>query len=224
MTLSGASGLIVVPDWANFGQFMAADQQLIAGPPDPTRLVFMGDSTTFFWDQPSPYGAGSLSAVRPFVNRGIPAQTTEQMLVRFREDVVKLSPAAVHIWGGTNDVGTNTGPETNAEILDQIQSMTEVAKANGIKVLIASVTPVIDTPQNEWTLRRPNATIVALNELIQAYCLQSGATYVDYYSVLVDSNGEMNINLTVDGLHPNTAGYAAMVPVARAALTKTLGY
>ena len=210
-------------DWANFGQYAAADQQLITGAPDPARLVFIGDSITYYWDQPSPYGANSLSNVRPFVNRGSAGQTTEQLLVRFQEDVVKLHPAVVHIFGGTNDMGGNTGPETSAEIIDQIASMTQVAQANGIKVLIASVTPVIDTQTNTWTDRRPNASIRALNQSIQAYCQQSGAVYVDYYSVLADSNGNMNINLTVDGLHPNTTGFAAMVPVALQALAK-LGY
>jgi lysophospholipase L1-like esterase len=146
------------------------------------------------------------------------------MLVRFWEDVVKLSPAVVHILAGTNDLGGNTGPETNAEIMDQLTSMTEVAQANGIKVLVASVTPTVDTPSNVWSDRRPNSQIVALNQLIQALCTKTGAVYVDYFDVLVDPNtGAMNVNLTVDGLHPNTAGFAAMVPVAQAALAK-VGY
>jgi lysophospholipase L1-like esterase len=224
VTLSfNAGSPIIPPDWALFGQYAAADQQLISGAPDPTRLVFIGDSITLYWDQPAPYGEGSLSSVQPFVNRGIVGQTTEQMLVRFWEDVVKLQPAVVHIFGGTNDLGGNTGPETNAEIMDQLTSMTEVAQANGIKVLIASITPVVDTATNTWTDRRPTATIEALNQLIQTLCEQTGAIYVDYFSVLADSNGNMNLNLTVDGLHPNTAGYALMVPVAQQALAK-LGY
>ncbi len=211
-------------DWAGFNTYAAADQQVIQSPPDPARAVFIGDSITWNWDQPAPYGASSLSSVRPFINRGIPGQTTEEMLVRFREDVLKLNPAVVHILGGTNDLGGNTGPETNAEILDQIESMAEIAKANGIKVLIASITPVVNFQGNNWTLRRPNATILALNQLIQAYCQQIGAIYVDYYSVLVDNTGNMNINLTADGLHPNTAGYQLMVPVAQQALQQAIGH
>jgi len=218
-----SSSRVTGPDWAQFGQYSVADQQLIAAGASPGRIVFIGDSVTLYWDQPSPYGEGSLQSVKPFVNRGIVGQTTEQMLVRFWEDVVKLNPAVVQILGGTNDLGGNTGPESNGEIMDQIESMAQVAQANGIKVMIASITPVIDTPTNTWTDRRPNSTIRTLNQLIQAFCQQSGAVYVDYYSVLVDSNGEMNANLTVDGLHPNTAGYQLMVPVAQKALS-LLGY
>ena len=184
--------------------------------------MFIGDSVTLYWDRASPYGNGSLQNVRPFVNRGIGGQTTEQLLIRFQQDVIKLHPAAVHIWGGTNDLGANTGPETNDQILDQIVSMAQIAKANGIKVLIGPVTPVTNDPF--WTVRRPNSLIRSLNQLIQTYCQQSGATYVDYYTVLADSNGDMRSDLTVDGLHPNTAGYSAMVPVAQQALQQTLGY
>jgi uncharacterized repeat protein (TIGR01451 family) len=216
---------IAAPDWAQFGQYAAADQQLIAGAPNPSRLVFIGDSITLNWDQPAPFGEGSLQAVQPYVNRGIVGQTTEQMLVRFQEDVVKLSPAVVQIFGGTNDLAGNTGPETNAEIIDQLTSMTLVAKANGIKVLIGSVTPVVNlTGGTVWTTLRPNSQIVALNQSIQALCQQTGAVYVDYYSALVNpATGAMNVNLTVDGLQPNTAGYSAMVPVVQQALA-TLGY
>jgi lysophospholipase L1-like esterase len=220
---SGAPYLGV--DWAQYGQYAAANQTLIAGPPNPSRLVFMGDSITLFWDQPAPYGAGSLQAVKPFVNRGIDGQTTEQILVRLWEDALKLNPAVVHIFAGTNDLGGNTGPETNTEIMDQLTSIVEVAQANNVKILIASVTPVVNlSGGNVWTDRRPNPQIVALNQSIQALCQQTGAVYVDYYDALVDpTTGAMNVNLTVDGLHPNTAGYALMVPVAQAALAK-VGY
>jgi lysophospholipase L1-like esterase len=204
--------------------YAASDQLIVQNPPVSPALVFTGDSITQFWDSPSPYGEGSLQAVQPFINRGISGQTTEQMLVRFQEDVIKLKPALVHIFGGINDLGGNTGPETLPEIMDQIASMTRLAQSYGIKVLIASVTPTVDTPGNPWSLRRPNSSIVALDQLIQAYCQQSGAVYVDYFDVLVDpKTGAMNVNLTVDGLHPNTQGFALMVPVAQAAIQQALG-
>jgi lysophospholipase L1-like esterase len=177
----------------------------------------MGDSITDAWGRER----GTFFPGKPYVNRGISGQTTPQMLVRFRPDVIALKPRAVVILAGTNDISGNTGPETLEDIEGNLASMAELAQANRIRVVLASVMPVCDYIQPQ-TERRPPEKILALNAWIKTYSAANGATYLDYYSAMVDQNGMLKKELTFDGLHPNDAGYDVMGPLAAKAITTAL--
>ncbi len=205
-------------DWPNLGRYKNENEALLGAPPVTGRVVFMGDSITDFWGRSySKFFPG-----KPYVNRGISGQTTPQMLVRFRPDVIALKPKAVLILAGTNDIAGNTGPMTLEEIEGNLQSMAELGKASGIHVLLASVMPVDDYYHNQ-TDHRPPAKIIELNHWIQDYCAKNGLIYVDYYSALLDDQKAFKKELTVDGLHPNAAGYEAMAPIAEKAIAQALG-
>jgi lysophospholipase L1-like esterase len=198
-------------DWPALGRY-ADDNAKIASA--ETRVVFMGDSITDAWIKRSP----KFFADNPgYVDRGISGQTTPQMLIRFRPDVIALHPKAVVILAGTNDIAGNTGPMTLETIEDNYASMAELAKAHGIKVLFSSVMPVCDyiRPQTD---RRPPAKIVALNEWLKAYCAKNKLIYVDYYSAMLDGQGMLKKEITYDGLHPNEAGYAVIEPIVQNAI------
>lgn len=205
-------------DWANLARYRDDNRKLAPPAPGEARVVFMGDSITDGWGR----SYGEFFPGKPYVNRGISGQTTPQMLVRFRPDVIALKPKAVLILAGTNDIAGNTGPETLEEIEGNLASMAQLAQANHIKVILASVMPVCDyiRPQTE---RRPPAKIVALNAWIKDYCERNGFVYLDYYSAMLDQNNMFKKDLTYDGLHPNAAGYAVMGPLASAAIQKALG-
>jgi lysophospholipase L1-like esterase len=177
----------------------------------------MGDSITDAWGRQR----GIFFPGKPYVNRGISGQTTPQMLVRFRPDVIALKPRIVVILAGTNDIAGNTGPETLEDIEGNLASMAQLAQANGIRVVLASVMPVCDYIQPQ-TERRPPEKIVALNTWIKSYSSANGAIYVDYYSAMVDPNGMLKKELTYDGLHPNDAGYDVMRPLASKAIITAL--
>lgn len=180
------------------------------------RVVFMGDSITDNWINLDPQMfTGGL------VDRGISGQTTAQMLVRFRQDVIALKPEAVHIMAATNDVAGNTGAATMATVTGNIQSMAELARAHGIKVIIASIPPAAAFPWSPGM--RPAPQIVALNAWLEAYARANGFTYVDYYKAMADAGGGMKPGLASDGVHPTTQGYAVMRPIALAAIARTLG-
>ena len=204
-------------DWAGLQTFMKANADLPAPAPDENRVVFMGNSIVELW---TPYFA-SLFPGKPYIGRGISGQTTPQMLVRFRQDVIALKPKVVLILAGTNDIAGNTGPATLEMIENNLASMAELAKANGIRVVLSAVMPVCDyiKPQTE---RRPPAKIVALNQWIRDYTVKNGFVFLDYYSAMVDSNKMLKKELTFDGLHPNAAGYAVMSPLAEKAIEKAL--
>jgi acyl-CoA thioesterase I len=201
-------------DWAFIGRYRDANPQLIAASA-PGRVVFMGDSITEGW------------ARQPFINdnpsyvgRGISGQTAPQMLVRFRSDVIALKPAIVHIMAGTNDVAQNTGPETPGETEGYIKSMVELALANKIKVVLASIPPA-----KEFYWHRglePALQIRALNDWLKQYAASRGLAYIDYWSVLAASDGGMNPQYSADGVHPNAEGFEAMRPLAKAAIEKAL--
>jgi lysophospholipase L1-like esterase len=198
-------------DWPAISRY-AADNAKIA--PGSVRVVFMGDSITDAWIKRSPkFFADNAS----YVDRGISGQTTPQMLIRFRPDVIALKPRAVVILAGTNDIAGNTGPMTLEMIEDNYASMAELAKANGIVVLFSSVMPVCDyiRPQTE---RRPPAKIIALNEWLKSYCAKNKLIYVDYYSAMLDREGMLKKEITYDGLHPNEAGYAVIEPIIQNAI------
>jgi lysophospholipase L1-like esterase len=207
----------VLLDWANLNRYR--DFNAAFPPPDPgqNRVVFMGDSITDAWGR----GHGQFFPGKPYVNRGISGQTTPQMLIRFRPDVIALHPSVVVILAGTNDIAGNTGPEILPEIEGNLQSMAELAQASGIRVVLASVTPVCDYIHLQ-TNRRPPAEIVALNQWIRTFCGKHGFQYLDYYAAMVDERGALKATLTYDGLHPNDAGYEVMGPLAQAAITEAL--
>jgi len=207
---AAASAQDVNPDWAQLGRYRDDDAKVIASGQRPD-IVLLGDSITEGWVSKRP---GVFSARR--VGRGISGQTTPQMLVRFREDVIALHPKAVQIMAGTNDIAGNTGPMTPEMTEANIMSMTELAQANGIKVILASIPPAADFP---W---RPGlevtAKIVALNSWMRGYAAAHGAVYADYWSVLQDGKGGMKPGLADDGVHPTEQGYDLMLPVLEQAM------
>jgi acyl-CoA thioesterase I len=203
-------------DWANLARYRDANAALGAPKPGEARVVFMGNSITDAWAKSFP----TMFPGKPYVGRGISGQTTPQMLVRFRQDVIALQPKVVVILAGINDIAGNSGPSTQAMIADNFMSMTEIAKANGIRVVLSSVLPAYDFP---W--RRgigPAPKVVALNAWIKCYAAQSGAVYLDYYSKLVDARGGLSPEMASDGVHPTDAGYRIMAPLAEAAIQEAL--
>ena len=211
-------------DWANMARYREANRTLAAPARADARVVFMGDSITDGWQQPR---YGGFFPGKPYVDRGISGQTTPQMLLRFRRDVIDLQPKAVVILAGTNDIAGNTGPMTNEEIQGNLASMSELAHAHNIKVVFSSVTPVSEyhvanprlAPQ---TTTRPMARIKALNDWMKSYAAAHGDVYLDYVSAMVDDKGLMKTELTEDDLHPNAKGYAVMGPLAEAAIARAL--
>ncbi len=176
------------------------------------RVVFMGNSITQGWVGFCPEFFNG----RPYINRGIGGQTTPQMLIRFRQDVVALQPKVVVILAGTNDIAGNTGPSTLEMIEDNLASMAEIARANDIKVALCSVLPVYDYPWRKGL--EPSQKIVDLNRWMQEYAKQKGHTYVDYYTALADEKGAFIADYTYDGVHPNKTGYEVMQPIIEKAL------
>jgi lysophospholipase L1-like esterase len=209
-------------DWPNLQRYQAANQKLPAPAKDERRVVFMGDSITDSWKLEQAFPG------RPYVNRGISGQTTPQMLIRFRPDVIELKPKAVVILAGTNDIAGNTGPMRLEDIQANFASMCELARANGISVVLASVLPIHDFGKNGegHTIivsdRRPPEKILALNRWLKAYAAQHGHVYLDYFSAMVDAQGWLKTELADDGLHPNAKGYAVMVPLVEKALAVAL--
>jgi lysophospholipase L1-like esterase len=206
-------------DWPQLGRYGAENAALGPVGQDQQRVVFYGDSITDGWGRRP--NTGEFFPGKPYVNRGISGQTTPQMVVRFRQDVINLHPAAVVILAGTNDVAGNTGPMTPEMTEDNFRSMVDLAKANGIRVILASITPVADYPWRKGLMPAPK--IKALNGWLKGYCVTHSVTYLDYYSALVDENAGMKPGTSFDGVHPNAAGYAIMGPLAQAAIDKTLG-
>lgn len=205
-------------DWPQLTRYREANRTV--GPAD---VVFLGDSITDAWPQErfGPWFPG-----QRYVGRGISGQTTPQMLIRFRPDVVALKPKAVVILAGTNDIAGNTGPMTNEEIQDHLASMSELATASGVKVVLTSITPtsayhVAPTGVPQTTLR-PLARVKAINDWMKAYAAAHRHVYVDYFSAMVDATGVMRAELTGDDLHPNAAGYAIMAPLAQAGIDQAL--
>jgi lysophospholipase L1-like esterase len=190
------------------------------GPPSAgeNRVVFFGDSITDIWKLED-YFPG-----KPYINRGIGGQTTPQMLVRFRQDVINLQPKVVIILAGTNDIAGNTGPMRNEDIEANLASMVELAGTHGIRVVLCSIMPVHNYTDRakDFFAQRPQSRILALNEWIKDYSSKNNLVYVDYFSALVDDKGMMKKELADDGLHPNAAGYKIAAPLAEAGIEKAL--
>jgi lysophospholipase L1-like esterase len=206
----------IVGDWAGLTRYGSENSELPPPAPGESRVVFLGDQITELWGQ----GRAKFFNGKPYVNRGISGQTTPQMLVRFRQDVIGLKARVVVIHGGTNDLTGMLGPGTEGTIADNITSMTELAKANGIRVVLASVTPVCDCFKDQ-TAVRPQGKIIGLNGWIRAYAAKSGAVYLNYYAALADGRN-FRMELTRDGLVPNDAGYDVMAPLAETAIAQAL--
>jgi len=203
-------------DWNQLGRYYADNQRLKQLPPEPGRVIFLGDSITDGWK------LAQFFPGKPYVNRGISGQTTPQMLVRMFPDVIALKPAALLVYAGTNDIAGNTGPSTLTMIEDNLQAITELAQAHGIKVILCSVTPVSDYTARKQTLQRPPSDILKLNAWMREYAASANAVFADYFAALADGTGMLKEGFSGDGLHPNDKGYALLVPFAEAAIAKAL--
>ena len=209
-------------DWPALGRYREQNRTLAAPAAGESRVVFMGDSITDAW----PRRVESFFAGKGYVGRGISGQTTPQMLIRFRPEVVDLKAKVVVILAGTNDIAENTGPMTNEEIQANLMSMAEIGKANGIRVVFSSILPVsaYHTPPNgvPQTIQRPMARIRALNDWMKKYAAAEKHVYLDYFSAMVDATGHLKEELSGDDLHPNNAGYAIRGTLADAAVKQAL--
>jgi len=205
-------GLMV--DFGDLEHFKDADAGL--GPPAEreNRVVFLGDSITQGWKLDESFPG------KPYINRGISGETSPQMLVRFRQDVIDLQPKVVVILAGTNDIAGNTGPMTLEQSEDNLASIVDLAKANGIRVVLCSVLPSVDFWWNPG--QEPAPKIAKLNDWIKGYAARKGLVYVDYYSAMKDDRGGLPSTLSRDGVHPLPAGYAVMTPLAQAGIEKAL--
>ena len=211
----------ILHDWPSLARYAEANAALAASAKFDLRVVFMGDSITDAWVSPQ---YGGFFPGKPYIDRGISGQTTPQMLIRFRPDVIALQPKVVVILAGTNDIAGNTGPMTLGEIEGNLASMAELARTNKIRVVLASVLPVSnyghDRQGNPLDMRinRPPEKILELNAWIKKYAGEKGHTYLDYFSAMVDEHGFLQHDLSEDGLHPNAKGYAVMSPLAEQAI------
>lgn len=209
-------------NYANYGRYREANSKFAPPAKGEDRVVFMGDSITDGWKL-AEYFPG-----KPYVNRGISGQTTSQMLLRFRPDVIDLKPKVVVILAGTNDISGNTGPMTPAAIQGNLVSMVELAHASGIRVVLASVMPVSDYNKNAQgdqiiqTVRRPPTQIIELNNWIKNFAAERKLVYLDYFSAMVDDKGFLKPEIANDGLHPNAKGYEMIKPLAENAISTAL--
>ena len=212
-------------DWPNLTRYSEANTKVVAPARNEKRVVFMGDSITDMWVQPQ---FGGFFPGKPYIDRGISGQTTPQMLIRFRPDVIALRPEVVVILAGTNDLAGNTGPMTVAQIEENLTSMSELAHANKIRVVLASVLPVSNYGHDrngnpvDMRIKRQPEKILELNAWIKTYAASHGDAYLDYFAATVDDQGLLKKDISEDGLHPNAKGYAVMSPLAEQAIQAAL--
>jgi len=206
-------------DYGQLARYRDANAALNPPAAGENRVVFFGDSITDIWKLDESFPG------KPYVNRGIGGQTTSQMLVRFRQDVINLPPKAVVILAGTNDIAGNTGKISNEDIEANLASIAELARTHGIKVVFSSILPVHNyTPESQdFFAQRPMERVLALNRWLKDYCAANDLIYLDYFSALVDDKGLLKRDLAQDGLHPNKAGFAIMAPLAEKAIEKAVG-
>jgi lysophospholipase L1-like esterase len=209
---------IYMNDFGELARYRDANAALKPPAPGENRVVFYGDSITDIWNLADHFPG------KPYVNRGISGQTTPQLLVRFRQDVINLQPKVVVILAGTNDIAGNTGPMSLEEIEGNYASIAELGRLHNIRVVFSSVLPVHNyTPQSaDLFTQRPPEKILALNRWLKDYCAAKGHVYLDYFSAMVDEKGFLKCDLAEDGLHPNAAGYKIMAPLAEAAIQSAL--
>lgn len=209
-------------DFGQLARYREADAALAASAPNENRVVFLGDSITDYWKL-ADYFSG-----KPYVaiNRGIDGQTTPEMLVRFRQDVIELHPAVLVVLAGTNDIAGVTGPTPNRDIESNYASMAELGRMHHIRVIFASLLPAHDytAESKESYALRPRERILALNSWLKDYCAKNGLVYLDYFSALLDKDGMLRRDLSDDGLHPNAAGYKIMAPLADKAIAGELAH
>lgn len=203
-------------DWQGLSRYKNDNEKLGLPSSKEKRIVFMGNSITDGWSKARP----EFFAGKPYINRGIAGQTTPQMLVRFRADVINLKPAVVVILAGTNDIAGNMGTSTLEMIEDNILSMTQLAKVNGINVILCSVLPVLDYPWRHGL--EPADKVIALNKKLKVDAEKYGMIYVDYYSVMVNEKKGMKSEYSEDGVHPNVEGYKVMEPIVEKAIAEAL--
>jgi acyl-CoA thioesterase-1 len=201
-------------DWPDLAKYREDDAKL--GPParGESRVVFLGDSITEFWALSDSFLG------KPYVNRGISGQTTPQILLRFRQDVIALKPKVVVILAGTNDIAENTGPTTLAAIEDNLTSMVDLAERNGIRVVLSSLLPALQYPWRPDLA--PAEKIRALNDWMKDYAAKEGLVFIDYHSAMANDKRGLKAELSADGVHPNKAGYAVMAPLAEKAIAAAL--
>jgi lysophospholipase L1-like esterase len=206
-------------DWGGLNAYGSDDSEIPAPKPDENRVVFIGDTLTANWGKgKTPFFPG-----KPWINRGVASQVTPQMLVRFRQDVIDLQPKVVVIQGGLNDIGMVMGPGSEGTISENLRTMIDLAKYHGIKVVIASLTPICDCYDNSQTKIRPVGKIAAINGTLRDIAKETGSVYLNYYSVLVDTaSRQMKKEFTDNGVNPNDAGYALMAPLAEKAIADAL--
>jgi len=209
---------VFTDDYGQLSRYREADAALGAPKPGANRVVFFGDSITDIWKLDESFPG------KPYVNRGIGGQTTSQMLVRFRQDVIDLQPKAVVILAGTNDIAGNTGPISNEDIQANFSDLAELARAHNIQLIFSSILPVHNyTPKSQdFFAQRPISRILALNKWLKDYCAKNDLTYLDYFSAMVDDKGLLKRDLADDGLHPNQAGFTVMAPLAEKAIEQNL--
>ncbi len=203
-------------DWANLNRFQKENSELTIPKTGEYRIVFMGNSITENWLKIRP----DFFTNKLYINRGISGQTTPQMLLRFRQDVINLKPTAVVILAGINDIAENTGPSSIEMIMDNIISMMELARANDIKVILCSVLPAYDFPWRKGL--EPAGKVVKLNILLKAYANQHNLVYVDYFTSMANESNGLRKELGSDGIHPNITGYLIMEPLIENAIAKAL--
>ena len=203
-------------DWANLKRYQKENSELKTAAKNENRVVFMGNSITQHWKEKD----SAFFQLNPYICRGISGQTTPQMLIRFRQDVIALQPKVVVILAGTNDIAGNTGPSTLDMIMDNLTSMTEIAKANGIKVILCSILPAYDYPWRKGM--EPNIKIPKMNALIKNYCKKTNTFYLDYFSAMADDKNGMKAELTTDGVHCTPQGYKLMESMVQEAINKVL--
>ena len=210
------SQLLNAQDWANLKKYQEENAKLASPAKAENRVVFMGNSITEGWKNSRP----EFFSAHPYICRGISGQTTPQMLIRFHQDVVALKPKVVVMLCGINDIAGNTGPSTLEMIENNIAAMTEIARANKIRVVLSSVLPAFDFPWRKGV--EPANKVIELNKWIKSYAEQNKLTYVDYFSAMKDERNGLPERLAKDGIHPNAEGYAIMEPLVEQAIAKAL--
>ena len=209
---------IYTDDYGQLARYRDANAALKPPAAGENRVVFFGDSITDLWKLDESFPS------KPYLNRGIGGQTTSQLLVRFRQDVINLQPKVVVILAGTNDIAGNTGPISNEDIEANYASLAELARVHNIRMIVSSILPAHNyTPESqELFAQRSPERILALNRWLKDYCAANDLIYLDYFSAMVDDKGLLKRDLAQDGLHPNKAGYAIMAPLAEKAIEKVL--